>query len=78
MRIQDDNPLCKNPESDKAGGLQLKDYLPTNIRPAHNKGIDINPLPNHSIGLLIGFKVETGIQGNKIEDLSDLRAYKVK
>ncbi|MBR8538128.1 right-handed parallel beta-helix repeat-containing protein [Carboxylicivirga sediminis] len=76
--IQDDSPLYGNPAFVNAGGQQLKDYLPTNIKLVKNQGINITPLPNDSIGLFIGLKLETDILGNKLEGLPDLGAFETK
>jgi hypothetical protein len=55
------DPLFKN-----KGGLVLKDYAPGNRNLVREKGVVILPLPNDSIGLRIGLKVERDILGNKI------------
>jgi hypothetical protein len=61
--LQDTSPVFGDPGFRK-GGLALKDYIPTNKKLVANRGISILPIPNDSIGLRIGLKVEYDILGN--------------
>ncbi len=72
--IQDTSPIIGNPEFKNQGGMQVADYLPANKSIIANKGIPILLIPNDSIGLRIGLKMEYDILGNPIKGLPDLGA----
>lgn len=74
LLLQDSSPIIGDPWFKNKGGLSLADYVPGNPDLVVNKGIAILPLPNDSIGLRIGLRVERDILGNKIKGLPDLGA----
>ncbi len=72
--LKDGSPFYGDPLFNKKGGLFIKDYNPLNINLIQNKGIDIERIPNDSIGIRIGLKVEKDILGNSIINKPDLGA----
>jgi Right handed beta helix region len=72
--LQDIASIIGDPGFKNKGGLQLKDYLPANKKLVLNKGISILPIPNDTIGLRIGLKVEHDILGNSIKGQPELGA----
>lgn len=66
LLLQDTAAMIGDPGFKNKGGLVLMDYAPGNRNLVLNKGAAILPLPNDSIGLRIGLKVERDILGNKI------------
>jgi Right handed beta helix region len=74
ISIKDALPVFGNPGFKNKGGLSVTDYLPANEKLIRNNGILIQPIPNDSIGLRIGLKVEKDILGNKIKEKPDLGA----
>lgn len=76
--IQDEHAIYSKPNFAKAGGDQLKDYLPTKPEGIKNMGIQINKIPEDTIGLLIGLDVKYDILGNKIIGAPDLGAIEIK
>lgn len=56
------------------GGLEIKDYTPTNIELVRNKGIKVQKINQDSKGLYIGLDVEADILGNPINGLPDMGA----
>ena len=76
--IKDNSPIIGNPNFKNTGGLELKDYLPTNKKIIFNKGIIIQPLPGDSIGLRRGLKVTHDIVGKKINGQPDVGAIELK
>lgn len=72
--FKDAAPHYGNPNFKNKAGLALVDYTPLNIPLVQNKGIQIQRLPNDSIGLRIGLKIEKDILGNAITDQPDLGA----
>lgn len=72
--FKDAHPSYGNPAFKNKSGLAIADYTPLNISLVQNKGIQIPRLPNDSIGLRIGLKVEKDILGNIISDQPDLGA----
>lgn len=76
--IQDTNPFYGDPQFTNKGGLSIADYVPKNIKLIKDKGIEIPTIPNDSIGLKIGLKVDTDIVGNKIIGNPDLGAFELK
>ena len=63
------DPLFKNKK-----GNNIADFTPTNSELIKNKGIEINKLPEDSLGLKRDLKVTFDILGNKIIDKPDLGA----
>jgi len=76
--IQDEHALIGNPDFSNAGGNQVKDYLPLRANLIKNKGIEIDPIPNDSIGLSIGLRVKHDILGNRIKGQPDMGAIELK
>ena len=72
--MNDASPYYGNPDFKNKAGLAISDYTPLNIPLVQNKGIQIQRLPNDSIGLRIGLKVEKDILGNAITDQPDIGA----
>lgn len=75
--INDSSPIIGDPGFNNKGGFQLNDYLPTNKKLIANKGLTILPIPNDSVGLRIGLKVNKDILGNTIKGQPDLGAIEV-
>ena len=74
--IQDSRPVYGDPDFAKKGGMELTDYIPSNKELIKN-GIEIEPLPEDSIGLSIGLKVEHDILGNTIKGKPSFGAIQV-
>jgi len=72
--LQDKAPFFGDPGFNQKGGLALKNYTPVNSNLIQNKGRVIMPIPNDSIGVRIGLKMEYDILGNPIKGLPDLGA----
>lgn len=72
--FKDASPSFGNPVFKNKAGLSITDYTPLNVSLIQNKGIAIQHLPNDSIGLKMGLKVEKDILGNAISDQPDLGA----
>ena len=75
--IQDSQPVYGDPEFAKKGGMELKDYIPSNRKLVKN-GIEIEPLPGDSIGLTVGLKVERDILGNPVKGKPSFGAIQVE
>ena len=67
-----------NPKFTNNGGTEIVDYTPKNISLTQNKGIHITKIPNDSIGLVGGMRLEKDILGNYIDGLPDLGAIEIK
>ena len=76
--VQDGNPVFGNPMFANKGGLALSDYIPANVNLMKDKGLEIVKIPNDTIGLTIGLKVEYDILGNRITGLPDMGAIEIK
>ena len=72
--ISDVAPIIGDPDFLKKGGLNAKDYMPTNLKLIKNKGIKIPLLPNDTEGLLQSLNLEQDILGNKIKGTPSLGA----
>lgn len=72
--FHDAAPVIGDPLFKNKGSVQLKDYVPGNTSLIVNKGIPIQAIPNDSIGLRIGLKVEYDILGNPIQGKPDMGA----
>ncbi len=77
LPLQDAAPITGDPGYRNKGGLQLKDYTPANKKLIVNKGISIQPIPNDSIGIRIGLKVEKDILGNPVKGQPDMGAIEI-
>ncbi len=75
--IQDAEMIIGNPEFVNAGGLGMKDYYPKNTALIKDRGIEIARIPEDSIGLKIGLKVQEDILGNEIDGSPDLGAIEI-
>ncbi|BAX82391.1 right-handed parallel beta-helix repeat-containing protein [Labilibaculum antarcticum] len=78
LPIQDEQGVIGSPDFMNAGGDQIEDYIPIHAKLIKNKGMEIFNIPNDSIGLSIGLKVEYDILGNKIKGLPDMGAIELK
>ncbi|HLO79836.1 MAG TPA: right-handed parallel beta-helix repeat-containing protein [Chitinophagaceae bacterium] len=78
VSIQDKAPLNGDPGFKNKGGLEFKDYIPANRNLVMNRGVSIPFIPNDSIGLRIGLKVDLDVLGNPIKDQPDLGAIELK
>jgi len=78
LPIQDDRAIIGNPNFANAGGDRIVDYIPLDTRLIQNKGIEIDLIPNDSIGLPVGLRVNYDILGNRIEGLPDMGAIELK
>lgn len=78
LSIGDASPLIGDPGFKNKGGLAIADYLPDNKKLIHNKGVTIQAIPNDSVGLRIGLKVEKDILGNPVKGQPDLGAIELK
>jgi Right handed beta helix region len=74
ISLKDAAPLIGNPDFKEKGGIAVTDYLPGNQKLIRDKGLIIQPIPNDSIGLRIGLKVEKDILGNRIKNNPDIGA----
>jgi hypothetical protein len=74
ISIKDASPLIGDPGFKNKGGITVSDYLPANEKLIRNRGIQILPVPQDSIGLRIGLKVEKDILGNLINGIPDMGA----
>ena len=72
--LQDAAPIIGDPLFKSIGGVLAKNYLPSNKKLILNKGITVQPIPNDSVGIRIGLKVEYDILGNSIEGKPDIGA----
>lgn len=72
--FKDATPIYGDPLFKNKGSVQLKDYIPANTKLILNKGISVQPIPNDSIGIRIGLKVERDILGNPIQGKPDMGA----
>ncbi|HEY1019021.1 MAG TPA: right-handed parallel beta-helix repeat-containing protein [Sediminibacterium sp.] len=72
--FQDIAPITGDPAFTNKGGVQIKDYLPTNQNLIRNKGITIQPIPNDKIGLRRGLTVAKDILGNEVKGQPDMGA----
>jgi len=75
--IQDSRPIFGDPGFAKNGGMEVKDYIPSN-KALVNQGIEIEKIPGDSIGLTIGLRVERDILGNPIKGKPSIGAIQVK
>jgi len=78
LTVQDGAPIFGNVGFFNANGLNLTDYKPTRKQLVKNKGIPIQTLPNDSIGLVYGLKMEFDILGNKINGKPDMGAIELQ
>jgi hypothetical protein len=62
----DSAPLIGNPIFSSLGSIKAKDYMPQNIKLIQHKGIQIEMLPNDTVGLLQSLKLKTDILGHPI------------
>lgn len=76
--IQDSNPLFGNANFKNAGGILIKDYIPTNKELVKNKGIVVSKMPKDKLGLKTGLNVKVDILGNKIKGNPDIGAIEIR
>ncbi|WP_345276416.1 right-handed parallel beta-helix repeat-containing protein [Litoribaculum gwangyangense] len=72
--IIDIEPIIGNPEFTNKGGINIEDYLPTNLTLVKNKGIKIPLLQDDKIGLIPTLQLERDILGNMIKGNPSLGA----
>ncbi|MEJ8819172.1 right-handed parallel beta-helix repeat-containing protein [Lacibacter sp. H407] len=72
--FKDATPMYGDPLFKNKGSVQLKDYVPANTKLILNKGISVQHIPNDSIGIRVGLKVQHDILGNPIQGKPDMGA----
>jgi len=72
--IKDEAPIIGNSKFVNKGGIDAKDYIPTNLSLVQHKGIAIPPFPENKVKLLCELKVEKDLMGNSIEGLPSIGA----
>tara|TARA_R110002049_G_scaffold88627_1_gene223481 strand:- start:231 stop:1859 length:1629 start_codon:yes stop_codon:yes gene_type:complete len=72
--IMDTAPIIGNPKFVNEAGINATDYIPENLNLIKGKGLEINLLPNDSIGLLQSLKLKKDILGNPITEKPSLGA----
>lgn len=72
--FKDQSPVYGNPQFAKKGGFEIADYTPVNRTEIANRGIEIPFIPNDTIGLKGGLKVDKDILGKPIIGLPDMGA----
>jgi len=72
--LQDQSPINGDPGFQKAGGMSLEDYAPSNARLVRNRGIPIPLIPGDATGLVGGLKIDWDILGHPILGNPDLGA----
>ena len=77
ISIKDLSPIVGDPGFKNIGGLTATDYIPGNVKLIRDKGVVIQAIPNDSVGLRIGLKVEKDILGNTINGKPDLGAIEI-
>ena len=75
--IQDSKPELGDPEFMGKGGVQIRDYIPTNVELLKDKGIAITKIQGDTIGLTIGLQPKYDILGNQIIGKPDLGAIEI-
>lgn len=78
LALKDATPVFGDAGFTKKGGLLITNYIPINKKLISNKGIAIKQIPNDTIGLKIGLKLEKDILGNLIIGQPDLGAIELK
>jgi hypothetical protein len=76
--IQDRAPRIGNPAFRNPGGFTIADYIPRNEKAVKNQGILIQKIPEDTIGLTIGLKLERDILGNPILNGPDMGAIEIR
>jgi hypothetical protein len=75
--IQDKEPIFGDPKFKDPGGVNIKDYIPQNIKLIKDKGVHIQKLPGDKTGLKNGLKVKKDILGNNIINKPDIGAIEI-
>lgn len=78
QRLQDESPSYGNPNFINENGFAIEDFIPQNSALIKNKGIQIPPLKNDSLGLFIGLNPPFDILGNPIIGLPDMGAIELE
>lgn len=78
VMINDEKPIFGNPQFKNKGGQNIEDYIPQNTELVKNRGIEIESIPNDTIGLIGGFNLDKDILGNIISGKPDLGAIEIK
>lgn len=74
LLLRDPHPIIGDPGFKNGGGLNLMDYVPTNLRLIKSGGISISSIPHDAVGLFGGLKVEADILGQRISKIPSLGA----
>lgn len=74
LKLQDQHPYFGNAEFNTPGSLLPMGYTPGNLDLIQDKGIQIQKLPQDSIGIIYGLQVKNDILGRPINNLPDLGA----
>ncbi len=72
--LQDQSPIFGDPGFQKAAGLSLENYAPTNATLVRHRSLPIPLLPGDAIGLVGGLKIDRDILGRPIVGNPDLGA----
>lgn len=72
--VQDVKPLFGDPLFINKGGMNIRDYIPGNMRIVKNRSVTVVHIPQDTVGLRIGLKVKNDILGNPIKGQPDLGA----
>ncbi len=74
LAIRDSNPQFGNADFSNINALNIDNYVPQNKNLVKNQGIQIEKIPNDSIGLIYDLQVEKDIMGNPIQGKPDIGA----
>ena len=72
--IQPTNFVVGDTQFQNKGGLEIRDYIPTNTALVKDKGIEVKKIKEDTKGLFTGLEVEADILGNPINGLPDIGA----
>lgn len=78
LSINDQNPFYGNVNFKNNAGQSPSAFTPLNKDLIENKGIEIEALPQDSIGLVYGLKLKQDILGNPIQGKPDIGAIEVE
>ena len=75
--LKDSHPKFGNPKFKVSEELSISNYIPTNLNLIKDRGMEIEHIPNDSIGLKLGLKVTHDILGNPIIGSPDIGAIEI-
>lgn len=78
LSINDQNPFYGNVNFKNNAGQSPSAFTPLNKDLIENKGIEIEALPQDSIGLVYGLQLKQDILGNPIQGKPDIGAIEVE